>query len=322
MKLDNFMLQMHQTCPAKYDLRINNNWTMRRKSAALGFGGALHAGLARWYSLSPSPSVQGNRNRLDLSISDIERSWPVEHPIDDFRSLGKCKDVMMDYASQYPSESFKVLGLEEGKPMVEQTFTLMTGLYLSCFACGVDAGTPKEGDAANICPNCNDPLEPIEYGGIFDTLVDFSSQIFILEHKSTSVMGSTYFLQFRPNNQVTGYVWGASGLSGRRVSGTIVNAIGVYKASATKFERHITTRSPADIAEWLKNVKAVAEEIQHHKRTGFWPMRTAACTIYGTCEFHNVHTLTTQIEREARLTNDYVKSKWDFERREDNGATT
>jgi hypothetical protein len=136
------------------------------------------------------------------------------------------------------------------------------------------------------------------------------------------MLGSTYFYQFRPNNQVTGYVWGATGLSGRRVSGTIVNAIGVYKASATKFERHITTRNEADIREWLQNVRSVAEEIQHHKRTGFWPMRTAACTLYGTCEFHGVHTLTTQIERTKRLEADYVKNEWNFESPELRSPTT
>jgi len=317
MKLDNTMLSLHQTCPSKYDLRINQNWTMRRKSAALGFGAALHSGLAVWYSCTPGLTAQGTRGRIDRAIDAIERQWPAEHPIDDFRTLGKCKDVMLDYAHTYPNETFKVLGIDEGRPMVEQACTLMTGLYLSCFTCG-----PEYHDAEGICPRCAVALEPIEYGGIFDTLVDFSSQIFILEHKSTSVLGSTYFLQFRPNNQVTGYVWIAAGLSGRRVSGTIVNAIGVYKSSATKFERHITTRNQADIDEWLKNVQAVAEEIQHHKRTGFWPMRTAACTIYGTCEFHNVHVLTSQIEREKRLEFDYVKSTWDFEKRSDNGGTT
>lgn len=316
MKLDNFMLSTHQTCPSKFDLRFNENWTVRRKSAALGFGGAIHAGLAEWYRWGPNSGsrhvVSGNltnpNERLDRAINAIRDAFPADHPVDDYRTLGKCIEVMNDYARVYPAESFRVLGLDEGKPMVEQTFCLLTGLYLSCFICG-----PDHHDPAGVCPNCGEPLEAIEYGGIFDTLVDFQGQIYILEHKSTSMLGSTYPLQFKPNNQVTGYVWGASGLSGRPVSGTIVNAIGVYKSSATKFERFITSRNKTDIDEWLKDVRAVAEEIQHHRRTGYWPRRTAACTIYGTCEYHGVHSLTTEFERQKRLESDYVKSNWNFE---------
>ncbi len=320
MKVDNFMLSMHQTCPSKYDLRIQHNWSPRRKSAALGFGAVVHEGLGCWYKNSHLTNVQ----RLEMSIEKMRNSWPAEHPVDDYRTLGKAIDVMQDYARTYPSESFKVLGADKGLPIVEQTFALHTGMFLSCYECGPQHRLNEDeehecmmGVREALCPNCGVALEPIEYGGIFDTLVDFQGQIFILEHKTTSRMGSTYFLQFKPNNQVTGYVWGASGLSGRKVNGAIINAMGVYKSSPTKFERHITTRNAGDIEEWGLNVRNTCEEIQQHKRNGFFPMRTAACTLYGTCEFHGVHVLTTQIERAKRLENDFVKSEWNFERRDD-----
>lgn len=306
MKIDNFALTMHQTCPAKFDLRINQEWTVRRRSGALGFGAALHEGLCTWYKTG----------ELSKSLVAIAEAWPQEHPIDDYRTREKCIQTMMDYVKTYPTESFKVIGYGTDDAMVEKTFSLETGLYLSCWECGPDY--EWDGDGAPVCPNCGAPVEPIEYGGIFDTLVEFGGRIFILEHKSTSVLGPTYFHQFKPNNQVTGYVWGASKLSGRPVGGAIINAIGIYKSSSTKFERSITTRSPADIEEWLRNVKAVCEEIQQHRRTGFWPMRTSACTLYGICEFHSVHTLSHPTEREARLQTDYVKHRWDHEFRDEN----
>jgi hypothetical protein len=172
------------------------------------------------------------------------------------------------------------------------------------------------GFSETICPRCGQDLEYIEYGGIFDGLVEFSGQVFVLEHKSTSVLGGTYFNQFKPNNQVSGYIWASSKLSGKKVQGALVNAIGIYKAGKTKFEREMTSRSEVGIAEWKRNVQTTCAEIRFHERHGYWPLRTQACTLYGLCEFHSIHVLEHPAEREKRLENLYIKNPWDYELRE------
>lgn len=306
MKIDNFMLSMHQTCPSKYNLRINEGWTTRRRSGALGFGAAMHAGLAEWYRTS------GN---IQAALVAIKDAWPVESPYDDYRTLAKAAEVMLAYAKTYPSENFKVVGLADA-PIIEQAFTIDTGMYLSCQNKLCTAlGHIVEPDAPT-CFDCGQLREPIEYGGIFDGLIDFNGVLYVLEHKTTSQLGDYYFDQFKPNNQVSGYVWAASKLTGRKVGGALINAIGVYKSSATKFQRQITSRSDDSIAEWMRNVRAVCEEIQGHRRTGYWPQRTVACTLYGKCEFHQVHVLTSEAERKMLLEQDYIKQEWDFERRD------
>ena len=315
MKIDNFALTMFQACPIKYRLRMREGWTTRRKSAALGFGGALHEGLAEWYR-------SGDKSKTLLAINE---AWPLNSPVDDYRTKEKCITVMIDYMKKYPQETFKVVGFPEN-PMIECTFTLDTGMRLSCIDCGPVAGrwhgrytvTGKELTFENNhenCQQCGKELEPIEYGGIFDGLVDFSNSVFVFEHKSTSQLGAYYFNQFKPNNQVTGYVWAASLLSGKRVGGAIINAIGIYKSSATKFERQITTRSITDIAEWLNNIQHTCELIRDCERSNHWPMFTQSCTMYGQCEFHNVHVLGSEVEREKMLEQDYIKDDWHYENR-------
>ena len=313
MKIDNFALTMHQTCPAKYDLRIRQGWTSRGKSAALGFGGALHAGLATWYKT----------HDLGQSLLSIGEVWKDDQPIDDFRTKEKCITTMIEYSKSYPHESFQVVGAPDN-PMIEVPFTIELGRCVPfcgdwTAADGTEhhgCGVMQHGFENEVCEKCGEPLEPIEYGGIFDGLIEFSHQVFILEHKSTSVMGASYFNQFKPNNQVCGYIWGAGQLSGKKVVGAMVNAIGVYKAGATKFNREITSRSEGAITEWKKNVQSTCAEIRFHERHGFWPLRTMACTLYGLCEFHSVHVLEHQTEREKRLENDFVKDHWDYELRE------
>lgn len=278
MKVDNFALTNYQTCPGKYDLRIRQGWTTRRRSSALGFGGAFHEGLAVWYKT----------HDLAAALTAIAQSWDDTVSIDDYRTKEKCIQVMIEYVKRYPQENFQVVGFPE-HPMIEVPFCLDTGM------------TTDDG-------------EPIEYGGIFDGLVDFNGQIWVFEHKTTSQLGSYYFDQFKPNNQVTGYIWAAAQLSGRKVSGAIINAIGVYKTGATKFERGMTARHEQDLSEWLANVRLVCNQIKRSEREGF-SLSTNACTLYGKCEYHSVHVLGHAVERQKRLEQDFIVEAWDFEKR-------
>lgn len=299
---------MFQTCPAKFDLRILNEWTGRRKSAALGFGGALHQGLKVWYR-------GGGRAAAITSIAEV---WPQGLPTDDWRTKEKCMSVMLEYMKEYPVETFKILGAPES-PMVEQTFTLPTGKYLDCIICGGQSDPDNPG----FC-SAPHPLEEIEYGGIFDGGVEFTNN-FVFEHKTTTMMGkpphSWFFQQFKPNNQVTGYIWALGQLTGQRVGGAIINAIGLYKSSATRFAREITTRSDEDIESWLDNVRATCQMIKDCERRGHWPKHTGSCTMYGKCEFHDVHVLGAVKEQEKFLEQQYIKQPWDYEHRDEGEET-
>lgn len=303
MRIDNFALTMFQACPAKYKLRIKDGWTSRRKSAALGFGGAFHHGLAMWYKTG---------SRVEM-LKGVQEAWPDGMPVDDYRTLAKCVETLMAYVKQYPAETFQVVQGPDG-PMIEVSFTLDTGLFLSCFNC---ASMDKSAWDVGVCSHCGGAKEPLEYGGIFDGLVEFSGAVYVLEHKTTSQLGSYYFDQFRPNNQVTGYTWGAGLLSGKRVGGAFINAIGVYKSSAPKFERQITMRSEGEIAEWLRSVHTTCEQIQQCERTGIWHLQTIACTMYGKCEFHQVHVLPHPNQRQSILEQEYMVQTWDYEGRDE-----
>lgn len=304
MKIDNFALTMHQTCPTKHDFRMRSGWTTRYKSAALWFGGVMHAGFAEWY----------RTHDLDLALEAIDKAANAEvyTPGDDYRTLQKAKDVMRDYVREYPDEPWKVLDLGNRK-FVEEHFTLMTGYFLPCedhFFETIDKPTEDR------C-FCGKDREPLEYGGIFDGIIEFSGSLYVLEHKTTSQLGSYYFNQFKPNNQVSGYVWAASLMSGVQIDGALINAIGAYKVGATKFARTITSRNAFEIEESMLNVYRECCNIKLHEMAGHWPKRTQSCTLYGLCEFHSVCSINAPEHRQRRLEQDYVKSHWDYERRDE-----
>lgn len=282
MIIDNFALSTHQTCPRRYQHRMLEGWVRKGDSAALVAGAALHAGLASWY----------RGEGLDKAFHAINEEWAKRAPAQstDWRTLPKIINTMRGYVDHYGEETFQVVGIGTPAPIVERAFTLDTGLVTTCG-------------------------EPIEYGGILDTVVEFAGAYYILEHKTTSVMGSGFWQQFKPNNQITGYIWAAQRLSDKPIRGAIVNAIGWFKAGATRYERQITTRTPAEIAEWERNLAQVCSEIREHERQIYYPQRTASCTIYGRCTFHAVCEQEPAI-REAILAEDYQVERWSHTERD------
>ncbi len=316
MKIDNFALQLWQKCPSMYDLRINHYWASRKKKGALGAGGAFHLGLAEWH-----------RNAdIGQALLAIGNGWPEGMPVDDWRTKEKVITTMIEYSKKYPVEPWTIVGAPDN-PVVEIAFTLDTGMYLPCLDCGLLFEQTLGDERYNpLCGKCGNPREGLEYGGIYDLLIEFSGQMFVTDHKTTSVMGPGYFNQFKPNNQMTGYIWAGNKLVGHHdfsgatrmpVSGALINAIGWKAKGATSFERHITTRSPQEITEWLSNVYTEVCAIQRHIATGEWPMRTEQCiTKFGRCDYHDVHVLSAPHERAIRLETDYIKDKWDYELRD------
>lgn len=296
MKIDSTALTTFQMCPSKYQLRMEVGWKPRRISAALIFGKSIHAALATWYKTSDAQK----------SLLAIIESWDANAPVDDFRSREKCAKVFLEYIKEYPQENFFIVGAPDN-PMIEVPFSLDTGMFCDCPHCGT-VWNRIDGMCA-----CGQLLEPIEYGGIYDGLIKFGPQVFVLEHKSTSMMGPGFFNQFKPNNQVSGYIWAGQQMSGLPVGGALINAIGVYAKGVTRFERSITTRTHDEVTEWLANVQTVCSEINRAKVTGKWEMRTPSCVLYGRCDYLDVHQLATIYERTKMLETSYIVDKWDYE---------
>ncbi len=313
MKIDNYALTMYQKCPALYQLRHILRWQPRALSAALGYGKVIHSGLETWYSNIDLP----NSERLELAKQTILDKWPDNQPTDDFRNADKARELLERYSKEYPQETWKPL-------LIEVPFAYELGRWIlhckNCFRWNVPFNL--EGAARNECATCMASLEPIEYGGIFDMLVEFNpgkyGTLYVLDHKTTSQLGKMFFHQFFISNQITGYVWGAQQASGRKVGGAIINALCTTIGGKISFDRSMTNRSEQDIEVWKDDVAATCNRIRMSELTGHWERHTDQCMgKYGLCAYHNVHILSDPAEQAQRLATDYIQDTWDFENRND-----
>jgi hypothetical protein len=308
MKVDNSALSQFD-CPAKYDLRIRRQIVPLKRKVSLSFGGVVHTGLAEWYRT-------GNAK---AALSAIADHWPDVMPSDDFRTKDYAMKVMAAYILEYPSESWKVLQGAEGA-IVEQAFTVDTEMTLDCQVC-LGGKEPTRDISDKRCTVCGSLLERILYGGIIDVGAEFGDTLWVVDHKTTTVLGKEsstyYFLRYNPDNQMTGYIWGLKKLTNRRMGGAIINALGLYKSGEIRFKRHPTARNEFQINEWLRSVRQKCNAIKQCEREGFWRLETSQCMNYGECEYHSIHTLMDSVSREKRIEAEYMKSEWNYEDRDD-----
>jgi len=295
LKVDNFALEAF-ICPAKYFLRMKQGMVPIRRKPSLGFGGVIHSGLAEWYRTNGDNAV-----REAAALQAIHKHWPDVMPPDDFRTESYALKLMHAYAQEWPSESWKVIQGPSGA-VVEQAFTVDTGMMLD--------EEFREGDPDG---------GRILYGGIIDVGCDFDGTLYVVDHKTSTRLGdgTYYFLQYKPDNQMTGYIWGLGKLTNQKVGGAIINAMGLYKSGEIKFKRSITGRNQFEINEWLEGVRIRCNEIKRCEKTGNWRLETSKCMDYGECEYRSVHVLNDPVSRQLRLEQDYVKSEWNYEDRDD-----
>jgi len=150
------------------------------------------------------------------------------------------------------------------------------------------------------------------FGGRFDQILEWNGKLWIRDFKTVSRMGKTYGEQFEPNNQMTGYVWAAQELSGRRVEGVIIDVCYNTKNLGPEFYEFLTTRTTAHIDRWTETVEAEIEEIDNYYKADHFPMRTGACHDFGGCYFRDACKKSSWPMIERWLLANTTESHWDF----------
>ncbi len=175
------------------------------------------------------------------------------------------------------------------------------------------AGKPEEG----FVFFCGDVL----YGGRLDLPIEWDGQLWIMEHKTTTRLGASYFNQFELDKQITGYIVALEEYSGRECSGAIINVMEPWKdvkrvTAKTKQPEDHFLRKPLTRSKQLKdrfryNVQAIVRDItwceEHNeyqeaekKEACFYYNRN--CPYLQLCQYG---------ENEKVIARDYVVEKWE-----------
>jgi len=147
------------------------------------------------------------------------------------------------------------------------------------------------------------------FAGRFDGVIKWGSMYLILDHKTATRMGPTYFLQYRPDLQMTAYCYAARKLYDVDISGALINVLYFLKTK-TEFIREITSREPFEYAEFINIITRSMNEIKALPQDdhNLWHPRWTSCTRWGACKYRDL-CLTDEPERLFDIA--YDREEWD-----------
>ncbi len=278
-------LESIQSCMRMTQFKSLNRRISAGEKPALNFGSCIHLCLEhrhrKYGTTCPGPDF-GNE------IAAIVTKFFEEHPVpaDDWRSANWMIELFKMYMQRYETEEFTLLTSDKGETLVELPFTIPLYIHKSIL-----------GEI------------PVIYTGRIDLPIFLDNGIYVMDHKSTSMLGSWFFDRMKRSAQQKGYCFAMRELLGKPIAGFIVNGIRtkeppLYVKTGQKqgkytpqtwweesFARERYYTSPSMIDEWKNNTIELMERFFYHYQRGYMPEETTACTLFGRCQYYDVCTL-------------------------------
>ena len=293
---DGTSLELAQTCLRKYYYTMIRGIKPRRTSVHLIFGGIYATALEHFYKHRAEGMSINDALREIVREAMIE-SWEHERTESGERIRETGQAIYFDdpkktrvnlirtiiwYIEQFAEETedgIKTYHLQSGKPAVELSFTLELD-------------------------------DELLYCGHLDRVVDYGGHLYVMDQKTTGGTVGTYFFdQFSPNNQMSGYSWAGQAILGSPVRGVIIDAAQIA-VNFTRFERGITTRTKDQLEEWYESALWTIKLARQATALDQWPMNLSACGNYGGCPFRQLCSRSPSV-RENYIKSDYNEHNWD-----------
>lgn len=309
--LDNSSLDGFMRCPRYSQHYLVAEREARVKSAALSFGGAVHAGLE---SFERGESVESQN--LAIVNHFVENPPPQA----DYRTPEVAMEVLRHYRTRSTFPDFADLEIQKdtaGNPLVEVPFELPLGtvdVQDYVVAPWLTEREVFEVQGSHTFAFRNGVYAPFvktihfAWSGRIDLVAFSHNAMRVIDHKTTSIMGDQFSTPFVLSNQTRGYVWAARQLWPHlNISGFCVNAIHLKRPTtgrlpddllapgprggppALSFHRFYFDYSPESLASWETNVRDILSDFVHCLVRDYFPMHTRACVDkFGTCPYHAV----------------------------------
>jgi len=132
----------------------------------------------------------------------------------------------------------------------------------------------------------------VYWTGRIDAIVRHLNTVKVCDHKTTSMVGPSFYDDFNLSSQTIGYTWAAGHLFPElHVAGLYVNIIIGRKPSKAgtphAYERQTYIYSVGHLTEWHRNTQVLVSDFISHLLRGYFPMQTKWCqSKYGPCQYY------------------------------------
>lgn len=287
---DSTSLGYLKTCPRLYQYIMIDGWAPRGESVHLRFGLEYHSALEHYDHLR----VEGQDH--DTAITNCIRrvvERVADWAPDPATRAGRYKNkdtllsLIIDYLDHFSNDPASTYIKSDGTPAVELSFRFP-----------LDFG-PEAGQDFYML------------SGHLDRVVEFNSQLLVMDRKTTTTtLGSYYFAQYEPHNQMTLYTLAGRLLLNAPIRGVIIDAAQIMLEKPNAFARGFTYRTDDQLEEWLADLRTLLSINEVYAANDYWPMNDTSCDKFGGCRFRSICTKSPSI-REKFLTTDFDKLEVD-----------
>lgn len=348
------------TCPRASEYYKIEAKVADRGTSAMTFGQHLHSALSLYYRL------QEYNLDHDLIMSRVSTLLEQEfalHPTDpdDWRNLNWAMETFQQLVNKYRHEEFQVVRYKEARKCAKckgkgKEVNLVPldeliaggddtdpGVYTTpCIWCNGTGLTSvmseipfavKLFDYENYSPTRGDfPCNiPIYYHGFIDLLISRRELLYVMDFKSTSQLGPSYWDNMKAIAQPKGYCWALEQLLGTKLHGYLIRAIrtipppkyvtngtantkGEFKKIADWWDESLCEQNfelgAGELDEWKDNTIAQVRQFFYHHFQGVFPQNKSMCvTKYGKCQYYDVCSTFPASDRKQLLNSTMFKSK-------------
>jgi hypothetical protein len=315
--------------------------------AALTFGAAIHAGLEIWYRNKHRIGVDCAEDETDdtndvpvltrealLSrcYSAIESTFaesPPSHFSPDYRTSDYAIQSFHSYITHYKDEILTPFTYQE-KPLVEFSFSFPLGkseLPIGIFGSwGLGTLTNDVTQEKNhIARGTLSIPVTIEWSGIVDMLAEVNGSLYVVDHKTTSILSQDFFDGFEIAMQPVGYFSAVrAAFPDLPIKGFLANVLACRKpvAAVTKSGRPTTSKpfealrrqynySDWHVEEFKRDALALIEELFANLTNTYFPRKTTWCVgKYGKCPFFDVCALPPEQRMSMLMSDNYTNNTW------------
>lgn len=311
--------------------------------SALTFGAAIHAGFEVWYrnkdkigqtiardSLGYSDLVLTKELLLSRCYSAIESTFASSPPslFPDYRTSDYAIQSFHSYITHYQNEILTPF-VHEGKPLVEFSFAYPLGkveLPTRMFELWGLGTLTNDAEQELSCQHRQDTISVhIEWTGIIDMLAEVNGDLYVVDHKTTSIISQDFFDGFEIAMQPTGYFAAMkAAFPDLPIKGFMANVLACRKpvAAITKSGKP-TTSKPFEafrrqyhyfdwhVNEFKQDALALVEELFANVTNKFFPKKTQWCVgKYGKCPYFDVCSLPPQSRMDMLMSDQYINNTW------------
>jgi hypothetical protein len=233
----------------------------------------------------------------------------------EWRNYNTFEAAIVGYVKRYPSEPFSVLEFN-GEKLVERAFEEHIG--------EIEVNAELAYEEGQLVARADMTAEPkkvfvrklhIVWTGVIDLVTEQNGRLAIMDHKTSSIVGPSYYEQFQLSQQFIGYTRVASKLLDQRVDGALLNVIIGRKPTPSgkslEFARQYYHYADHKLAEWQDDVLTLIADFVDRLKLGYFPKKTLWCTgKFGQCPYLSVCQLEPALRPELLFSDAFTNNTW------------